>query len=216
MTKPSSYGSKGSKRLEGVQATTELRQLIRDARTLGTSQALPAGSQFEEPTIYNSISSHPSAKEALETLRDFDTTLETIPMTVLRAVETLSAQKKDYLQRLDACLKATKLAFTPPPPPQPETQERKSFRRRLERLKLQQEESRYAGLTKNVGVQGPADDVTTRSMTYAASIGLNMIIAPLSFGCFMYFFAGGLFNFMGWDGERPAHLGPDIRKVCTK
>jgi hypothetical protein len=60
------------------------------------------------------------------------------------------------------------------------------------------------------------DDVTTKSMTYAASIGLNMIVAPISFGVFMYFFAGSLLDFF-WPtaASRSAVLtnAPDIRKV---
>ena len=195
-----------NKRLEGVQSTDELRQLIRNARTaLGTTNN--ASSDNEEEL---------SPALAVEILRDFDTTSAVVPIKVLRAVETLCDNKKggaDYLKRLDACLHATQLAFTPPLPQAPVSEERKKFRMRMEKLKLRQEENRYGGLVKNVGVQGQPDDVTTRSMTYAASIGLNMIIAPLSFGCFMYFFAGGLFDYLGWDNDRPAHLGPDIRKV---
>lgn len=195
-----------NKRLEGVQSTDELRLLIRDARTaLGTTNIASYDNEKEL-----------SPAQAVKILRDFDTTSSVVPIKVLRAVETLCDNKKggaDYLKRLDACLHATQLAFTPPLPQMPESEERKKFRMRMEKLKLRQEENRYGGLVKNVGVQGQPDDVTTRSMTYAASIGLNMIIAPLSFGCFMYFFAGGLFDYLGWDNDRPAHLGPDIRKV---
>ena len=198
------------KRLEGVETTEELRQLIRDVRSFGTSHASKKKAAVEFG--YGSITSL-SGEEAVEILRNFDTTSASIPVSVLRAVETLCAERTEYLKRMDKCLQATKLAFTPPPPESADSEERKKFRRRIEQLKLRDEERSYGGLVKNVGLHAPADDVTTRSMTYAASIGLNMIVAPLSFGCFMYFFAGGLFNYMGWDENRPAHLGPDIRKV---
>ena len=87
----------------------------------------------------------------------------------------------------------------------------------MERLRLKNEESKYAALTANLGVEGPSDDVTTRSMTYAASIGLNMIVAPLSFGCFMYFFAGGIFDFfLPANVETAAKAtGPDIKRVIV-
>ena len=210
-----------SKRLEGVQATDDLRQLVRDVRSLGapsrrtSEKNSPAA--VADGSIYSNLIVYPSVEESVELLRSFDTTNDVVPMAVLRAVEVLCPNDDtSYMKRLDQCLRSTRLAFTPPPPSTPETEERKRFRRRMEQLKLKQEENRYGGLVKNVGVQAPVDDVTTRSMTYAASIGLNMIIAPLSFGCFMYFFAGGLFNYLGWDQDRPAHHGPDIRKVGNR
>jgi len=62
------------------------------------------------------------------------------------------------------------------------------------------------------------DDVTTKSMTYAASIGLNMIVAPISFGVFMYFFAGGLLDFF-WSNTSSSQLAghhqPDIKRVIA-
>ncbi|KAL3902251.1 MAG: hypothetical protein SGILL_010889, partial [Bacillariaceae sp.] len=211
-----------NKRLEGVQSTDELRQLIRDARTLGTPLS-PKTDKSKGSHLSNPSNPPLSPVQATEILRDFDTTSNVVPIKVLRAVETLCTvndrQGKAYLKRLDTCLHATQLAFTPPPPRAPETEERKKFRLRMEKLKLKQEESRYGGLVKNVGVQGQPDDVTTRSMTYAASIGLNMIVAPLSFGCFMYFFAGGIFDyfFSGEDFETKQGAGgaTDIKRVIV-
>ena len=72
-----------------------------------------------------------------------------------------------------------------------------AFARRLERLRLMDEERSYGRLTTNLRSSHSStrdDDVTARSMTYAASVGLNMIVAPISFGVFMYFFAGGIFG----------------------
>jgi hypothetical protein len=218
-TATAAVGTRG-KRLEGVQATPELRQLVREVllKLGGGSKDGKGTVTSNSKTLYDSYPIM-STEEAVKILRDFgedsgDTTF--VSMAVLRAVETVSRGQSDYMTRLDKCLKSTLLAFTPPPPPSSsETEEHKRFRRRMERLKLRQEEQRYAGLIKNVGAQGPADDMTIRSMTYAASIGLNMIVAPLSFGCFMYFFAGGLLNFVGW--ERPESLSHtvDIRKVIA-
>ena len=50
-------------------------------------------------------------------------------------------------------------------------------------------------MTQNLD-SAPADDATLKSMTYAASIGANMIVAPISIGVLMYFFAGKLFAFI--------------------
>lgn len=52
-------------------------------------------------------------------------------------------------------------------------------------------------------------------MTYAASVGLNMIVAPISFGVFMYFFAGAIFGFItGGEEELQPHQ-TDIKSVIT-
>jgi hypothetical protein len=62
------------------------------------------------------------------------------------------------------------------------------------------------------------DDVTTKSMTYAASVGLNMIVAPISFGVFMYFFAGAIFGWMTGNDDRESsrpHHQTDIKSVIT-
>ena len=203
------------KRLQGVKATDDLREIIRDVRS-------HAGKQSDEGDDDNTAPSSPldsalsllSRDASVEILRNFDTTTQFIPISVLRAVEKLASEANQ--QRLNECLSHTTLAFTPPPPAEPETAQHAKFRRRLERLRLQQDERRYGAYVQNVGTTAVPDDVTTRSMTYAASIGLNMIVAPLSFGCFMYFFAGGVLSYFGWiDEERPAHLGPDIRKVSA-
>ena len=62
------------------------------------------------------------------------------------------------------------------------------------------------------------DNVTAKSMMYATSVGLNMVVAPLSFGVFMYFFAGSIFSRF-FDSEdindegRPGDV--DIRRVIA-
>ena len=71
-----------------------------------------------------------------------------------------------------------------------------AFEKRLERLRLRDEERSYMKLTTNLKTHSSLkdDDVTVKSMMYAASVGLNMIVAPVTFGVFMYFFAGGIFG----------------------
>jgi hypothetical protein len=100
------------------------------------------------------------------------------------------------------------------PKPLQETAERRKYRERIERLRLKSEETKYSKLTSNLKSSKNTDDITARSMTYAASVGLNMIIAPLSFGCFMYFFAGGVFDyFLGDDFSARTTGGTDIKRV---
>ena len=101
-------------------------------------------------------------------------------------------------------------------------QERQKFQERLKRLRLKQEEFKYTKLTHNVldpKLHQQQDEINTKSMTYAASIGLNMIVAPLSFGCFMYYFSG---NLLGWifpkiddPMDATAKATVDIRRVIV-
>jgi hypothetical protein len=93
------------------------------------------------------------------------------------------------------------------------------FQKRLERLRLQNEERSYLNLTTNLKTAASLkdDNVTVKSMTYAASVGLNMIVAPISFGVFMYFFAGSIFNrFFGSDNDDKDNNGDiDIKRVIA-
>jgi hypothetical protein len=76
------------------------------------------------------------------------------------------------------------------------SKEQKKFQLRMRQLRLQNEERKYMKITQNVHTFKVNDDtITTKSMTYAASIGLNMIVAPITFGVFMYFFAGSLLDY---------------------
>ncbi|KAL7523171.1 hypothetical protein ACHAWF_000410 [Thalassiosira exigua] len=53
-------------------------------------------------------------------------------------------------------------------------------------------------------------------MKYAMSVGLNMIVAPLSFGAFMYFFAGSIFTrFFDGGEDLGGGSGVDVRRVIA-
>lgn len=70
-------------------------------------------------------------------------------------------------------------------------EEKEAYQKRIELLKLNIEERKYTKLTSNLDVT-PKDDETLSSMLYASSVGMNMIVAPISIGVLMYFFAGKL------------------------
>lgn len=98
-----------------------------------------------------------------------------------------------------------------------EMEERRKFQHRMQKLRFQNEETKYSKLTSNLNMNAVPDDVTTKSMTYAASIGLNMIVAPISFGVFMYFFAGSLLDYV-WPPQPVQHQNytpPDIKKIIV-
>ena len=167
------------KRLEGVQPTQELCELVEKSLQQASLQ----------PNNHNHI------LEEWKTNDTADQILQKwIPIPLLRAMQQVLDQHDR--QRLENALQHTSLVFTPKPPAVELTKEQEDYRKRMERLSWNHEERKYSKLTSNVNKAPVKDDVTTRSMTYAASVGLNMVIAPLSFGCFMYFFAGGLLDYL--------------------
>jgi hypothetical protein len=96
-----------------------------------------------------------------------------------------------------------------------------AFQKRMTYLRQLAEEKSYLASTSNIQNQLNAhsrqDDVNVKSMMYATSVGLNMIVAPLSFGVFMYFFAGSLFaKFFPIDSTNNHRAGEiDVRQVIA-
>lgn len=120
---------------------------------------------------------------------------------------TTCIQSHEPLLRLEQCIAHTQTQLTFPnnsttnTKTHHSTQEQIKFRKRMERLKLAQQERSYTKLTSNLDLND-APDTSIKSLMYATSIGLNMIVAPLSFGTFMYFFAGKIFGWvLGEDGN---------------
>jgi hypothetical protein len=142
-------------------------------------------------------------------------------MEVFRAIQMV-LQKENKLAMLEEALATSKtsLVFTTPSratkdQEQTQGQGELRFQKRMERLRLQNEETKYSKLTNNLQDHRNEDDITAKSMTFAASVGLNMIIAPLSFGCFMYFFAGGMLDYFfptSFENSK-RHNGTDIKRV---
>jgi hypothetical protein len=219
------------KRLEGVQGNRELGELLEEALQIAR----------KNDTSSSSASSSSSFANARSVLLDFDTNCMsktkkkeeafTLPIGVIVAMKKVLASAttdtdnnhNTKTNRVEQALQTsrTQLVFTSPPiASAAETEEiekqQKKYQKRMDRLRLQQEETKYSKLTSNLGKVVKDDDVTTKSMTYAASIGLNMIVAPISFGVLMYFFAGSLLDYF-WPTvqSKSAALtnAPDIRKV---
>jgi len=131
---------------------------------------------------------------------------DTFPICAVNAILLLNPKLVDQMEK---AISKSKLRFTGSTS---EIVENKKWENRMERLRLKLEESKYTKLTSNLDT-AVADDINVRSMTYASSVGLNMIVAPISFGVFMFFFSGHVF---GWGLEaelRPGHV--DSRKVIT-
>jgi Endoplasmic reticulum-based factor for assembly of V-ATPase len=211
---------------------------------LTTKEAVSILQEFQSSLLPNmaqesDLPPHPLNNDENTSSACTDCSMTYLPIPVVRAMESIFREHRrqqrchptadtDYLQALSAALRSTSLVFTTTALPNPDrttdptddAQQRIKFRQRMERLRLQHEEARYAKLTRNIAAQQPQDDVTVKSMTYAASIGLNMIVAPISFGVFMYFFAGSLLEYV-WPSPHPTATSGsssstvDIKKVIA-
>jgi hypothetical protein len=135
---------------------------------------------------------------------------DTIPIRAIK-IAKIVATTKDLLLSLDMALQNANLVFsTPEQPPQADA----AYQKRIQMLKLAEQERNYTNLTRNLH-NSPSDDATLKSMMYAATIGANMIVAPISIGVLMYFFAGKIFSFVLSDYQ-PAEEGKlDIHGVIA-
>ena len=224
------------KKLAGIKATPEILGLLDKALKVvplnSTTECIldESNRTNDETDIIEKALAPISTESAVQTIQAFHKIqLETtddksdlcIPINVLRCIATLLDNNVDIKQLIQ---NSGGLVFTSSASSGNNDTDQSNlskdeikFRQRMDRLRLKYEESKYTKLTNNLGMKQEVDDVTTKSMTYAASIGLNMIIAPLAFGCFMYFFAGGLLDYF-WKKEqdpRMQHNPTDIRKVIA-
>ena len=110
--------------------------------------------------------------------------------------DDLMAQVIELTKELEEALQQCKLVFVRDKPTVNENDpDRIKYKKRMEMLRLKVEETKYRNLTGNLSKNVYDDDVTTKSMTYATSIVMNMVVAPLSFAVFVYVFAGQFLTF---------------------
>lgn len=118
-----------------------------------------------------------------------------LPLNSIHALESIilsfthNLQYKQFLlKKLDQSLFEIKLNFTVMNQNKSLTKERVEYLERIEKLKLRKEERKYCKLTKNVNFckKNMNNDIT-QNMKYVTSIGMNMIIAPISFGVFIFY-----------------------------
>lgn len=230
---------KYKKVVEGVTATEPLQRLLKKALGLAVTKprSLNRVDDHDLSHIRNQIRSgfQLSLNDAISTLQAFadslptNPSIEVIPIPVLSAMECLfhsidrdiDAGTESLSMQLHKA--SLQLRFTPPPlvsdptdgPTEGCTPAQLQFRLRMQRLRLKNEERKYMKITNNLSsmTQPKSDDTTTQSMMYATSIGLNMIVAPISFGVFMYFFAGSLLDYIWPPSGTPPQT--DIKKVIA-
>ncbi len=218
-SKQTMAASNYKKQLEGINVSGILLDLWKDAY----SKNVQASSGAEATAA--PIATPHSETDAIEVLRKAGDPSKlnkkksiVMPIRVLQSIRILVPSTTQ--ESLDRALEsgATGLAFTPPYEPEM-TPERKKYLERMEKLRLKSEETKYTRITRNIKDQRQEDDKTAKSMTYAASVGINMIVAPISFGTFMYFFSGGIFDFFfpPNEDENPNRhpSGVDIKRVIV-
>lgn len=150
--------------------------------------------------------------------------LEPLKFLIDNSSTTSDVDKMRLYTELEVAIRATGLSFPTNNNSTPSTTKSIELEKRLQRLRMLDEERSYGKLTRNLKTHSilKDDDVTTKSMMYASSVGLNMIVAPISFGVFMYFFAGGIFQRF-FDGAPDENIGRwrgrtggvDVRRVIA-
>lgn len=178
------------KKFQGIALTEDIKRSLNEITEASTNQEV--------------------AERLLEIL-SLASSSGTIPLKAITLAKSLNPST-ELLDKLNSSLEGTKLVYETV---QPElvAVDQKSYQQRINRLKLKQEERKYAKLTKNLD-NSSSDDATLKSMMYAASIGANMIVAPISIGVLMYFFSGKLFEFV-IPGYRPEPGKIDIKGVIA-
>uniref|UniRef100_A0A7S2EMA6 Uncharacterized protein n=1 Tax=Trieres chinensis TaxID=1514140 RepID=A0A7S2EMA6_TRICV len=186
------------KRFEGIKQTPETRSIIQ--RVLSRPSTLE---NDDAKTTLEQTSSIPDGE-----------VLSLDVINAIRAIISSSDCAGSLSEEVEKALSKTSLVFSSPPPKDNKTdEEREKYAKRMARLRILAEEKNYRKLTKNID-KVVADDVTMKSMSYATSVGLNMIVAPISFGVFMYFFAGNIFGWMV-DDEDGRTGKTDIKSVIA-
>lgn len=185
--------SNPNKKLEGIKFTSEIRQIMKEILSSTSSEK---AEERKDDYFFSREESRRMIQEQLD--RKVKGAGFCLPIQAIKAVKSLlCTEDKKLKKNFEKALSSSTLVFTPPPH-KDVTDEERAYKKRLERLRMKAEERKYMNLTSNITME-KQDDVTTKSMTYAASVGLNMIVAPLSFGVFMYFFSGQLFSFLTDD-----------------
>lgn len=211
------------KRLAGVKITEELRAVLKQALIIVKPSAAAEGEVFSKgkPPRLNALEPLALSSAKISLIKSQEIPINgAFPLSSLKAMRSVimsshisGEEKAHLLNDMEKAVSLSSLLYSAPSPTDEDSEEREKYLKRIERLRLRSEESKYKKLTENLD-KYVADDVTMKSMSYAASVGLNMIVAPISFGVLMYFFAGSLF---GWvtDEDDLAPGQTDVKSVIA-
>jgi hypothetical protein len=223
--------------LDGLpDSATESRTTTTPANNAASSCSTPAASLARAKHTIQQLSSRCSTlsiEEATSSLKatcdNFDTGDATaaIPLDQIAELQLLLSSSTDraeaqrLLSSIEKAIRPTALLFERKKLASSSNNDNnEAFQKRMTYLRQLQEEKSYLASTSNIQKQLNAhsrqDDVNVKSMMYATSVGLNMIVAPISFGVFMYFFAGSLFaRFFPVDATTTRSSEIDVRQVIA-
>lgn len=198
----------------GISCTPELKGILEEIITECSGNIQQNNDEKDGRTTEQNVQNTKSMQEALESMLANNTGdsssehVNLIPLRVIGIAKSIVTSPTS-LQKLNRALEKTQLKFPKPTKPA----QSQAYKKRISKLKLAEQERKYTKLTKNLD-NSKADDATIKSMMYAATIGVNMIVAPISIGVLMYFFAGKLFEFItpGYERDESRY---DIRGVIA-
>ena len=139
-------------------------------------------------------------------------------LKLLLSQSTDEAEAKRLLSILETSIKPTALIYKRNSSVSSTNATNGNFQKRMAYLRQLEEERSYLASTSNIqrlNAHSQSDDTNVKSMMYATSVGLNMIVAPISFGVFMYFFAGSLFTKFFPSSTNTHSNDIDIRQVIA-
>lgn len=222
--------------LDGINTIQGLKTFAEKILSLYVAEDKENASFPVSPTVPTTFSIHPyinvcpmTVDEAQSCIQEFlsHSDSDMVPINLIKALRSLVLHlntDKSLENELELLLSSQvkQLFFTPLQQTSKalrNDEEKRKYKQRIERLKILVEENKYRQITSNLDKK-IEDDATMKSMMYATSVGLNMIVAPLSFGAFMYFFSGALLDrFFVSNRQGDTHIGgktgPDIRRVIA-
>lgn len=229
------------KKLEGINLTPEILRIAESALTLDipkkdddnvtatnnkklqSAQAM-ACATYSPSKAYHIIEGFLNeVKQQQKNNNEYNPTKDVVPIQVIKSIHTIlkiqssTSTNGADITTLNNEIQKSYLTYTmPQPPTQSELKAKEEYKKRLEKLKLYEEERKYGSITNNIQLKVD-EESNIKSMSYATSIGLNMIVAPISFGVFMYFFSHQLFTW-GLSDDAMEDLNNkkvDVKRVIT-
>ena len=180
-----------NKTILGISSSEKLKealqQIIKKTSSNNSSNNTTIITEIQE---LESILKESSSNQSIDQSQESSDYIPLQAITIAKSIAVKESLNLE-LEALNVALQNTTLMYSKPQ----DTKTTLAYKSRIQKLQLAEQEKQYSNITKNIN-STPDDDQTIKSMMYAASVGMNMIVAPISIGVIMYFFAGKLFAFI--------------------